>query len=188
MKERNKFPYTENYCEENIYLLAANLQFHGERAYALFISNLEGRVAMVRQRARPEGVVLWDYHVVLLSRDPDWNVWDFDTTGEFPLSANDYLQLSFPIDAPDAYRPLFRLVEVDTFLRDFSSDRSHMRDASGRFLSPPPPWPPIHAELESNLTRFIDMKDPSVGRVMTRAELGQLVGSQQAREENVVSP
>ncbi len=173
--DRNKFQYTENYCEENIYLLAAGLPFRGEQAYVLFISNLEGRVAMIRQRARPEGVVLWDYHVVLLSCEPDWEVWDFDTTEPFPRSASDYLELSFPVDAPDSYRPLFRLVEVDTFLRDFSSDRSHMRDASGRFKSPPPPWPPIHADSDSNLSRFIDMEDTAIGRVITRSELSRLV-------------
>lgn len=37
----------------------------------------------------------------------------------------------------------YRVVPAELFLAHFTSDRSHMRDASGGWLQPPPPWPCI---------------------------------------------
>jgi protein N-terminal glutamine amidohydrolase len=67
--------YTKQYCEENIYLLAET--FSRDSAveetwdiFAVFISNDTRTVALRNQKlAREEnGVVVWDYHVVLVLR------------------------------------------------------------------------------------------------------------------------
>ncbi|RDX52697.1 hypothetical protein OH76DRAFT_1399945 [Lentinus brumalis] len=69
--------YTSCYCEENVYLLAqtfveeAGASSHAKpwpwEIYVVFISNGGKTVALWSQKARA-GVVVWDYHVVLVLR------------------------------------------------------------------------------------------------------------------------
>lgn len=74
--------YASCYCEENVYLLAAQFatlarqpQLQRWSAYAVFISNQTRTVALWSQRAarEPNAPVVWDYHVVLALR-PDRSV------------------------------------------------------------------------------------------------------------------
>ena len=66
--------------------------------------------------------------------------------------------------------PLFRLVERSIFIREFASDRSHMLDAEGKWMAPPPDWPPIGMREQNNLQRFIDIDDATFGAVITLGE------------------
>jgi hypothetical protein len=63
---------------------------------------------------------------------------------------------------------MFRVVRTAAFLRTFASDRSHMRDETGAFREPPPPWPAIGQESgpRSNLEAFLDMTQQEIGRVL----------------------
>lgn len=175
--DRSEFRYTENYCEENIYHLASEPRFADASTFVVFISNAERRVAMTCQRSRPQGVVIWDYHVILLVRSRKFEVWDLDTDLAFPCAAVDYLRDSFPADIPDMFAPRFRLVPADRFIADFASDRRHMKDGSGGFLFPPPQWPAINPERGSNLEELIDPGETRFGPTMRLNELVELAGS-----------
>ncbi len=168
---RDEFLYTENYCEENIFHLLAHPAVQAVRKWVVFISNQSGRVAMLAQRSRPDGVVIWDYHVVLITANPRPCVWDLDTTLALPCNAAVYLNSTFSSDVPEQYLPRFRVLAADTFRREFCSDRRHMRDRDGRYISSPPQWPAIRAESGSNLSRFIDMDSEFYGVVLTMTEL-----------------
>jgi len=149
------------YCEENAFYLArAAVAGSGpDGVYVVFVSNPRRTCAVWAQRAAAcEGEpVIWDYHVVVLVageiRDPDCVAGD-------RLPAERWLRASFPpgIVVPVVYRPRFRRCPADAFLSCFASDRSHMRDESGRFRAPPPPWPPIVATdgARNTLPQFLD--------------------------------
>ncbi|EIW60754.1 uncharacterized protein TRAVEDRAFT_71054 [Trametes versicolor FP-101664 SS1] len=160
--------YTSCYCEENIYLLAQAFTQLSDadstaddrgpwpwQIYVVFISNGGKTVALWSQKT-PSGVVVWDYHVVLvlLPRTPldpgsdgaptpesdsqgtaerhAW-VYDFDTTLPVPCSWIDYIAGTFPYAAARArscvderFHSVFRVIRADVYLDHFASDRSHM--------------------------------------------------------------
>lgn len=171
--------YTPFYCEENIWWLAQAPALAGFARWVVFISNPYKTCALWSQRAaaQPAAPVVWDYHVVLLTRAEsadapsaaDWTIWDLDSVAGSPLAARRWCEVTFPYSVTPSgsasggrvqprYAPWFRLIQADTFVRAFRSDRAHMRDASGVFLHPPPPWPAISAG-ENNLGIFVSM-DP----------------------------
>lgn len=152
------FPYQPYYCEENAYALLTETPIDGMDPYMLFITNDDRRVMMFQQAAgaEPSGAIIWDYHVVVLTAK-SMEVWDQDSVAGFPLPLEEYLELSFgPSDlAPQTWRPQFRLLSRAAAKSNFSTDRSHMRDANGEFLQPPPPWdPPTNGE--ANLEAVLD--------------------------------
>ena len=73
------------------------------------------------------------------------------------------------IDAVHA--PRFRVIPADDYVARFSSDRSHMRRADGSWIAPPPPWPPIDRGDPTVFASLLDLRDRSLGTVMTRGEL-----------------
>jgi hypothetical protein len=116
--------------------------------------------------------VVWDYHVVALTSSVEgWQVWDLDSTLGMPVPASTWLDATFAGSEGllPQFRPWFRVVPRDELLATFASDRAHMRDPEGGWQQPPPPWPPIGAERESNLFRFVDMEAPFVGEVLDLA-------------------
>lgn len=169
MIERDACLYTPFYCEENAWHLVQRAELAALEPAVLFVSNPTRSCALWHQRAAPPGhPIVWDYHVVVLTRGAEQaRIWDLDTRLAFPLAARDWLDHTFwgtpRLEA--RYRPRFRLVEAERFARTFASDRSHMRDARGAFTQPPPPWPIIAtAEATMNLDAFVDTMHPFSGQ------------------------
>ena len=165
--------YQPFYCEENIFHLCQEPRFAARDPAALFVSGSSGECVMWRQKQAPGSAMSWDYHVILLVRDP-WEIWDFDTTLGFPVPAAPYLRWSFrpDVELPPEVAPRFRIVEKEELVATFASDRSHMRKRGGGFQKAPPPWPAIGAEgAASNLRRFIAMEDWIAGEVVSLATL-----------------
>jgi len=129
------------YCEENVWHL---LPHAPASAWALFIRAPEGPVWMTSQRAAERGRVIgWDYHVVVLLNEASPQIADLDSYADFPCSLDQYLQESFPVEAPPPSRPWFRPVPKPTYRSELRTDRRHMKRASGSWIHPPPPWPPL---------------------------------------------
>jgi hypothetical protein len=73
--------------------------------FVLFLSNPGKKLPLWNQTSSssPEEPVIWDYHVILCSRNKKIEennvVFDFDTCLSFPCSLKDYVNLSFRPDA-----------------------------------------------------------------------------------------
>ena len=142
--------YCPFYCEENIWHLAQAPEFAGVETLVALVSNPGHTCLFWDQRVcqAKDEPVLWDYHVVLLARRPEWVVYDLDTQLPFPINADTYLAHTFRGEGviPPAYEPRFVLFEGADYVNTFASDRSHMLDKDGQWLAPPPKWPPVHAD------------------------------------------
>ena len=161
--------YTPFFCEENIWHLAVRMLAGGEAAETLSVlvlCNPARQVPLFAQRAgRPEdGLVVWDYHVILRqAMAADGLIFDYDSRLSFPSSFKTYRFATFPDTCrlPPAFRPLVRIIPATAWLRHFSSDRSHMRDAAGNPLQPFPPWPsisPPDGERRIDLQEYLNMR------------------------------
>jgi hypothetical protein len=172
--------YRARFCEENVWHLCGVLPEASAQAYAVFISNAARQVAIWRQRSAEseDQPVVWDYHVVLLTRDDDnWQIFDADSRLAPPCAAREYLSASFILQ-PGAHAhfcPIFRLVPARQYRDTLCSDRSHMLNADGSWQSPPPPWPCIGEG--SNLMRFIEMGESFIGQVHDIASLRRWLDS-----------
>lgn len=141
---RQQRRYQPFYCEENIWWLCVEPPLGVHIELVIFVASLSGICPIAEQQAgAADGVAWWDYHCIAL--DQKRRIWDLDTKLPQPVAARIWIAHSFPQAAawPAPLRPLFRLVPSADYLRDFSSDRRHMRDAAGHWLQPPPPWPCI---------------------------------------------
>ena len=149
------------------------------------------QVALWNQKAarRPDGVVIWDYHVILIlkplpahiaidgSDHRSW-VYDLDSTLCTPCPMVEYLHRTF-LPTPEEFQSSFRVIPVDLFLKYFASDRRHMLRKSidaqitpeigeplgvdCAYISPLPSWPAIRGNLattENNLMeKYVRMED-----------------------------
>jgi protein N-terminal glutamine amidohydrolase len=156
------FQYCSHYCEENVWRLACEPQFHNLQRKVVVISNQARKCLLWRQRAAPKAddYVCWDYHVVLFVLDRYWFVWDLDTVLSLPVRAEEYLSKTFPdrIVAATFLAPRFRIFDGAEYVETFRSDRSHMRDKNGQWLAPPPPWPPILGNGPLTFAAMIDFR------------------------------
>ncbi|KAM9023938.1 protein N-terminal glutamine amidohydrolase isoform 3-T3 [Ara ararauna] len=144
--------YTSCYCEENVWKLCEYIrsqdQYPLEEFYAIFISNDRRMIPLWKQKSgHGDEPVVWDYHVVLLhvsSREQNF-IYDLDTVLPFPCPFDMYSVEAFRLD--DGLRPEFhrkiRMIRADLYLKTFASDRSHMKDANGKWQKPPPSYPCI---------------------------------------------
>ncbi len=166
---REAYKYAPYYCEENIWHLCQENDFRPFDRKVVLISNARRQCALWNQRARM-GLgepVLWDYHVVMFFYRDGWQVFDLDTLLDVPTPAAKYIECTFgDPPAPEGFRPMFRVIDADDFVRVFSSDRSHMLTADGRWQVEPPRWPAIVCKGRSNLMDLIDMQNQSLGTVM----------------------
>lgn len=139
-----------------------------EELFVVFISNENRMVPLWKQKSgRGDEPVIWDYHVVLLQAGQQGEplVYDLDSELSFPCSLMLFAAQALRSDCniKPAYHRKFRVVPADSFLKNFASDRSHMKNPDGSWKMPPPLYPPIHsADCHMNLDAFISM-DPAVG-------------------------
>lgn len=162
--ERHSF-YTYCYCEENVYRLMDHLwKTHGVKdSAAVVVSNKAQKVAFWNHQDK--GVTVWDYHVVLLARDPRHQnqlvVYDQSAVrGDFPQTLAQWLDDSFKPVRP-VYEATFRVVPRDVYLKTLTSDRSHMANSG----VPSPTYPCIMNldGVATNLfSHFVEM-DPEKG-------------------------
>ena len=163
-----QFRYHPFYCEENAWWLCAVPRLAPGPRYVVFVGNQRGHCPFLHQRAAAPGALCWwDYHVVVL--DGARRIWDLDSRLPQPMALAAWLHASFPFAErlPGPLRPRFRVVRGAAYLRDFTSDRSHMRDDAGNYHYPPPPWPAIGAGM--NLHDYTSMASPRPGALF---ELG----------------
>lgn len=171
--KRTECTYTSCYCEENVWHLCNQVKnVCPERlpfCYAVFISNKDRKIPLWAQNAGkpPDNLVVWDYHVIFIykAETAESLVYDLDTVLEFPCSFNKYFHTAIQeeTDFAPGYHRCFRVISAETFLKTFASSRSHMRNADGNWISPPPNYPCIVTpECSDNLESFIRM-DPDVG-------------------------
>ncbi|KAK9752504.1 N-terminal glutamine amidase [Popillia japonica] len=165
--------YVSCYCEENVYKLCQEVMSKHStevsKCFVVFISNHSRTVPLWRQRAgRDEDrLVIWDYHVVFLYHpEPDkCLVFDLDSELPFPTYVHKYITETFRTDhilKPDYFR-YFRVIPVAEFLKEFASDRRHMKRPDGSWIKPPPNYPPISTRNNThNLEEYIQM-DTSKG-------------------------
>jgi len=166
--------YAACYCEENIWQLCKAIKDGDEAKLAqflvVFISNRSKTIPLWHQKAGKgdDGVVMWDYHVILLrSMDAACTsclVYDLDTTLPFPCPFSEYFPRAIRPDNnfKRAFQRKFRLTPASEYLVHFSSDRSHMRKENGDWFRPPPPWPCIHNSQHPNsIVDFWSMDDGS---------------------------
>ena len=163
--------YCPYYCEENIWQLCNQFGIDNTHWLAILISNPARQVALWQQCAitNTQQPILWDYHVIAAQQQlHHWHIWNLDSRCGLPTPAHAYLQQSFrPTTA--MLQPLFRVMSSGEYLATLASDRRHMRDASGRFLQPPPDWPSIgHGH---NLHQLIDMQWHGAGETLDLAAL-----------------
>lgn len=153
------YPYCARYCEENIWRLAQHADFAGAERVVAVISNGEQACLFWDQRAcvDPNLPVWWDYHVILLVNQGEWHICDLDTALPLPVEAGAYLHRTFRLQErmPEEIRPRFLLLPGDAYVSEFASDRSHMRDDQGNWLSPPPDWPAIKPGCGEGFTTFL---------------------------------
>jgi len=144
------------YCEENVWRLAYRKvcqQKDGETYHVAFVSNPKGCVPMFQQKAAedPYQPVMWDYHVILLmtttssedSRTSTTYVLDIDSHLPYPCPLEEYAERVFlnHTDWKEEFLPYFRVFGASTYLRHFSSDRSHMFNSKTKtWNAPPPPY------------------------------------------------
>ncbi|XP_068014707.1 protein N-terminal glutamine amidohydrolase [Melanerpes formicivorus] len=163
--------YTSCYCEENVWKLCDYIRSQNryplEEFYAVFISNDRRMIPLWKQKsACGDEPVFWDYHVILLHASGEQNfIYDLDTVLPFPCPFDVYSVEAFRLDDslhPELHRKI-RMIRADLYLKTFASDRSHMKDAYGKWQKPPPSYPCIEtADSKMNLDDFISM-NPTVG-------------------------
>ncbi len=172
------FLYTPFYCEENVWQLCQHPELALVDKRVVFISNHSRSCHFWSQRASADatGSITWDYHVILICKTgtaASWQVWDLDTTLGMPVEVEHYIDETFRhaslTETP--YHPLFKVLDAEKYVKTLSSNRSHMLDANGCWLEPPPNWPEIKQGTTTNLMDFIDMTEACSGEIMNAIEL-----------------
>ncbi|ONK63681.1 uncharacterized protein A4U43_C07F17790 [Asparagus officinalis] len=142
----------------------------GADLFVVFISNEEKRIPLWCQKASKtaDGLVIWDYHVICIQSqnnnegNAQFMVWDLDSSLPCPMPLKQYINEAIlpPFSLNPRYSRLFRVVHAPILFQCFASDRSHMKDSLGNWISPPPVYKPIVAEdgTKNNLDEYIQMR------------------------------
>lgn len=175
--KREDCRYQAFYCEENIWQLCQDPYFKGLELLVCLITNRIRSCAFLAQRAGlPEsGLVTWDYHAVLFTKEnKTWMVFDLDTLLGFPSPLAEYLDRTFSPSFPEPYQAIFRLVDASRYQEEFCSDRSHMLNGVNEYHAPVPSWgAPDAGEGGTNLAELIDLQDQKWGKLYNLSELRQ---------------
>ncbi len=177
--EIKEFKYSANFCEENIWHLCQNQALEHFSKKVLIVSN-ENRYCPFRYQKSINGddIVWWNYHVILLATNSESTlIYDFDSTLPIPLSGLEYLQRSFQINGNqlDFNLPYFKAIDSEVYLSSFFSDRSHMKDSAGNWLSTPPKWPLIANEGGLELPGLLNFTATSKEKIYSLDEMFALV-------------
>ncbi len=123
--------------------------------WALIITNPNRKVALFNQKLSPISTeinhpVIWDYHVIMLAEIcQKYYIFDFDTRLTFITPVQEYLQKTFvsPGKLPQEFIPYIHKIPAENYLKQFYSDRTHMKDQidSSEF----PAWPIINADKKN---------------------------------------
>lgn len=171
----SKFKYTAAYCEENIWHLAGEDRFRGLETKVVLVTGPGSHRRLWFQGCSEHDSVpvYWDYHVILLVKHDTWQVWDLDTTLEFPVDAATYFRKTFygPDESFSNENVIFRSINSKEYIENFSSDRSHMRLPSDEWAAPPPAWPVIVNSDESNLMAWLDIDSEGPGELLTLEQI-----------------
>lgn len=112
--EASEQSYASCFCEENVYRLAEKMLELKQKSstmttvafHVIFISNKMKQTPIWCQKAatNPEAEVVWDYHVILCSRDhqnlKNNLVFDLDTVLPYPSPLLRYIEESFKPNFP----------------------------------------------------------------------------------------
>ncbi|KAF3777148.1 N-terminal glutamine amidohydrolase protein [Nymphaea thermarum] len=162
---RGDFAHTPCYCEENVYLLCKQLctsgfsDIGGLDLFVVFISNDRKQACICFIYTLPEENVYLlckqlctsgfsdigglDLFVVFISNDRKQACICFIyTLLNYLNTLHNWFIFVFR---------LFRVVHAPLFLHHFASDRRHMKDADGNWISPPPTSNPIVSVAEPTL-------------------------------------
>lgn len=177
--EIKEFKYSANFCEENIWHLCQNQALEHFSKKVLIVSN-ENRYCPFRYQKSINGddIVWWNYHVILLASNGESTlIYDFDSTLPVPISGLDYLQKSFQLNGNqlDSNLPYFKAIDSEVYLNSFFSDRSHMKDTTGNWLSSPPKWPLIANEGNLALPDLLNFTGTSKEMIYSLDEMFALV-------------
>lgn len=165
--------YTKYFCEENIWHLCQQEAFKNLPHYVLFISNSEKKCPFWFQKAaKPFEPILWDYHVILAVQLDGWHIFDLDTTLPCPMELERYFAQSFleVTNFGSVLAPRVKIIEAEKYANEFYSDRSHMKDETGNWLSPPPPWPLIDNAKTISIDDLLDFTTASKQKIYSLSE------------------
>jgi len=132
--DKQGYPYTRLFCEENIWQLCKSLISQGipaEQLNVLLLSNTRKQIILFNQKSVDPGLSLtYDYHVIL-KYCPDNHhiqVFDFDSHLPFPIDWKIYQHASFPDPASlqPGHNMTIREIPASEYLECFSSNRLHM--------------------------------------------------------------
>ncbi|CAK8698011.1 protein N-terminal glutamine amidohydrolase-like [Clavelina lepadiformis] len=178
--QKDECIYTKCYCEENVWMLCNHvLKNHKnllQQFYVIFVSNENKAVPLWAQKSRTDITkpVIWDYHALLLFVEGSEYegehayILDLDSVLPFPTKLSIYCQEAFRPDIllKTEFKQYLKLIPADTYLKTFSSDRSHMKKAEGDWFFPPPSYECIFTEQSTmNLNEFMDMSQSLYGTV-----------------------
>lgn len=170
-----EFSYSANFCEENIWHLCQNHELEGFTKKVLIVSNPTKNCPFRFQKSiNGDEVVWWNYHVIMLASTSDSSlVYDFDSTLPVPISAKEYFEMTF--DRKDHFKPddlpLFKSIDSSLYINSFFSDRSHMKDTNGNWLSSPPNWQIIGKNKDLPLFKLQDFSSSSEQKIYSLEEM-----------------
>lgn len=177
--EIKQFKYSPNFCEENIWHLCKNPALAGFSKKVLIVSNSRSYCPFKFQKSiNNDEIVWWNYHVILLASTSGFTfIYDFDSTLTLPSEGSEYIRLTFgeTVNFPTELLPCFKVLDASDYLNSFVSDRSHMRDKDGNWLSPPPHWPSIGKNGDLPLPALTDFSQSSKERIYSLEEMIALV-------------
>lgn len=179
LMEIRDFKYSANFCEENIWHLCQHDELAHFSKKVLIVSNSTRNCPFKFQKSiNGDETVWWNYHVILLAYSKDsCFIYDFDSTLPVPMTGRAYLEMTFPQEegwTPENYA-CFKAIDSADYLYSFLSDRSHMKDSEGKWLSDPPKWPLIGKSGELSLPALLDFSPSSAERIYSLEEMVALV-------------
>lgn len=136
---RHEFPYAQCYCVLNVWWMLKRIEakYPEELDYChvVLIHNAERRVLMWKQSlsALKGGLILWEYHVIMVYSDGAYQSWVYDCESQlpFPTEFKEYCKKTFKLNKKYffelANNKLFRVVCAELFLRHYSPETGQMQ-------------------------------------------------------------